>query len=56
MPEQRGQFSYWDKNPENFTHCPIEAQVEGSVSRYWYPQYRTIHTGIRLKLEENYWT
>ena len=52
VPEQRGQFSYWDKNPENFNHCPIESQVEGSVSRYWYPQYRTIHTGIRLKLEK----
>ena len=52
VPEQKGQYNYWDKNPENFNHVPVEQQVEGSTSRYWHPQYRTIHTGIRLKLEE----
>jgi len=53
VPEQRGQYNYWDKNPEHFNHVPVENQVEGSTSRYWHPQYRTIHTGIRLKLEEH---
>jgi hypothetical protein len=52
LPEVRGQLNYWDKNPENFTHNEVENQVEGSLARYWHPQYRTIHTGIRLKLEE----
>ena len=52
LPEVRGQLNYWDKNPEHFSHEPIESQVEGSLARYWYPKYRTVHTGIRLKLEE----
>jgi len=52
LPEQRGQLNYWDKNPEHFNHNPVEQQVEGSLARYWHPQYRTIHTGVRKKLEE----
>ena len=52
LPEQRGQLNYWDKNPENFNHDEVERQVEGSLARYWHPQYREIHTSIRLKLEE----
>ena len=53
VPEEKGQYNYWDKNPEHFNHVPVEQQVEGSTSRYWHPQYRVIHTGIRLKLEEH---
>ena len=45
-------MNYCDKNPEHFNHNPVEQQVEGSLARYWHPQYRTIHTGVRLKLEE----
>ena len=41
---------YWDKNPEHFNHVPVEQQVEGSTSRYWHPQYRAFHSGIRMKL------
>ena len=52
LPDVRGQLNYWDKNPEHFNHNEIEQQVEGSLARYWHPQYRDIHTGIRLKLEE----
>ena len=52
VPEEKGQYRYWDKNPEHFNHQPVEGQVEGSTSRYWHPQYREIHSGIRLKLEE----
>tara|TARA_R100000005_G_C4924447_1_gene156234 strand:- start:46 stop:735 length:690 start_codon:yes stop_codon:yes gene_type:complete len=52
VPEKRGQFNYTGTSLEEFNHIPIESQVEGSVSRYWYPQYRDIHTGIRLKLEK----
>ena len=48
----RGACEYWDKNPEHFTHTPVEPQVEGSLARYWHPQYRLIHTGVRKKLEE----
>jgi hypothetical protein len=52
LPEERGQISYWGKKVDQFNHDPIEQQVEGSLARYWHPQYRQIHTGIRLKLEE----
>ncbi len=52
VPEERGQYNYWDKNPEHFDYIPTESQVEGSTSRYWHPQYRNIHTDIRLKLEK----
>lgn len=51
-PEIRGQLNYWDNNPENFNHIPDEQQVSGSLARYWHPQYRNIHTGIRRKLEK----
>tara|TARA_R100000406_G_scaffold25005_2_gene16023 strand:- start:3507 stop:4241 length:735 start_codon:yes stop_codon:yes gene_type:complete len=53
VPEQKGQYNYWDKNIEHFNHVPVENQVEGSTSRYWHPQYRTIHSGIRMKLEKH---
>jgi hypothetical protein len=52
VPEERGQYDYYDKNPEHFNYTPEESQVEGSIARYWHPQYRVIHTGIRLKLEK----
>ena len=52
VPNLRGQLNYYDKNPDNFNHQDVENQVEGSVSRYWHPQYRNIHSGIRKKLED----
>ena len=52
LPKERGQMNYWGNNLENFTHNEVEQQVEGSLARYWHPQYRTIHTGVRKKLEE----
>lgn len=52
LPSERGQINYWGKRLDQFNHQPIEQQVEGSLARYWHPQYRQIHTGIRLKLDE----
>ena len=52
VPIERGQYNYWGKGLDQFHHVPIEMQVEGSTSRYWHPQYRQIHTGIRHKLEK----
>ena len=52
VPELRGQLNYWDKDPTHFNHTPVENQVEGSVARYWHPQYRKIHSGVRKKLEK----
>ena len=51
-PEERGQYNYYDMNVDNFTHVPIEAQVQGSTSRYWYPSYRKTHDLIRRKLQK----
>ena len=52
VPELRGQLNYFDQNPEHFTHVPVEQQVEGSLARYWHPQYRKIHNGVRKKIEK----
>jgi len=52
LPQERGQINYWGKQVDQFNHTPVEQQVEGSLARYWHPQYRQIHTGIRLKLED----
>ena len=52
VPDMKRQLNYFDKNPENFNHIEVESQVEGSLARYWHPQYRTIHSGVRKKLEK----
>jgi hypothetical protein len=52
VPEKKGQYNYYDKNPENFTYNEVENQVEGSIARYWHPQYRQAHTDVRMKLEK----
>lgn len=52
VPPAKGQYSYWGKKLDQLDYAPVESQVEGSVSRYWHPQYRQIHTEIRHKLEE----
>lgn len=52
LPQERGQINYWGKRLDQFNHQPVEMQVEGSLARYWHPQYRLIHSGIRTKLEK----
>ena len=52
VPEERGQINYWGKKLDQFTYHELEMQVEGSLACYWHPQYRSIHSGIRLKLEK----
>ena len=52
VPEPKGQYHYFNRNPDIFKYEPVENQVEGSTARYWHPQYRDIHTGVRKKLEE----
>ena len=52
IPDVSGQYHYQDENPEHFTHDDVEKQVQGSTSRYWHPQYRLIHIGLRPKLEK----
>ena len=52
LPDITGQLNYWSKDVTQFSHNPTEGQVEGSLARYWHPQYRNAHTGIRRKLEK----
>ena len=52
VPDKKGQYSYWGKNLDQYNFQPVELQVEGSIARYWHPQYRTIHSSIRFKLEK----
>jgi hypothetical protein len=52
VPKERGQINYWGKKLDQFTYQELEMQVEGSLACYWHPQYRSIHSGVRLKLEE----
>ena len=51
VPEERGQIKYWGKREDQYHFDECEGQVEGSLATYGHPQYRTIHSGIRLKLE-----
>lgn len=50
-PEIKGQYTYHGKL-DNFSYVPVENQVEGSTSRYYYPPYKFAHSQIRLKLEK----
>jgi hypothetical protein len=50
-PEVKGQYNYFGK-VDKFNHVPVENQVEGSTSRYYWPPYKFAHSQIRLKLEE----
>ena len=52
VPTMRGQINYWGPKPDQYKFTPLEGQVEGSLACYTRPQYRSIHSGIRLKLEK----
>ena len=52
VPEERGQLTYFNNSADCFQYVPIEHQVEGSIARYWHPQYRQIHSQIKIKLEK----
>jgi len=51
VPQERGQINYFG-SVDKFQHNPDEMQVPGSLARYTHPQYKTIHSGIRRKIEE----
>ena len=52
VPEIRGQLNYRSNKLDDFEHIEEEDQVEGSLARYWHPQYRKIHSDIRLIIEK----
>lgn len=50
-PKEKGQYNYYG-SLDKFNHVPLETQVEGSTSRYYYPPYKYLHSQVRLRLEE----
>ena len=52
VPEIRGQLNYRSNKLDDFEHIEQEEQVQGSLARYWHPQYRKIHSDIRLIIEK----
>jgi hypothetical protein len=50
-PQNKGQYNYYGKI-DKFDYVEIEAQVEGSTSRYYYPHYKFAHSQIRMKIEK----
>lgn len=56
LPKERGVVRYYGKNIDQFSIDPKEqsedSQTDEVLLRYWHPQYRQIHTEIRIKLEE----
>ena len=48
----RGQLNYRSNKLDDFVHIKEEEQVQGSLARYWHPQYRKIHSDIRLIIEK----
>lgn len=52
VPEIRGQINYWGKKEDEFHYSPEEAQVNGSLAVYSHPQYRQVHSKVRVKLEK----
>lgn len=50
VPKERGQITYHRK--DKFTHNPVEAQVDGSLSRWNYPDYKQYHYFAKKRIEE----
>lgn len=50
-PLLSGQYNYYG-SVDKFHFVPLEAQVEGSTSRYYWPPYKYAHSQIRLRLEK----
>ena len=51
LPRDKGQYNYAG-SLDRVSHVPLERQVEGSTSRYYYPPYKYLHSQVRLKLEK----
>lgn len=52
VPDERGLINYINNDFNQIIKLPVETQVEGSLSRYWYPGYKKAHSEIRVKLEK----
>lgn len=50
-PAEKGRYTY-SGSVEKCYFDPIEGQVEGSTSKYYWPPHKYAHSQIRLKLEK----
>ena len=50
VPTDRGLFKWWGMREDQFV-LDNDQQVEDSIERYWYPQYKDIHTTIKNIVE-----
>ena len=50
VPTDRGLFKWWGMREDQFV-LDNDQQVEDSIERYWYPQYKDIHTNIKNIVE-----
>lgn len=46
------ELNYYGKKLDEYNLLEKEDQVPGSYARYWHPQYRQIHSGVRIKIEK----
>lgn len=51
VPEKRGSYHYYGAL-DKFDYKEIEEQVKGSVSRYYYPPYKSVYFEVKKKLED----
>ena len=51
VPEARGQITYYG-SLDKYNAIPTEEQVKGSLSRYSYPPYKSIHSEVRKEIEK----
>ena len=52
VPPEKGQYNYWDKNPEHFNHVPVEAQVEGRAPVVAHQPRVLVHRPRAIVVEE----
>ena len=52
VPKDKGLFSWLGEEEDQFISYGNKVQVDDSIERYWYPQYRKVHIDIRNILEK----
>jgi hypothetical protein len=52
FPKSVAKSTIGGRELDQFNHFPEEHQVNGSLARYTHPQYREIHSKVRMILED----
>lgn len=51
LPEETGQYTYYNNRMDKYDYCPDEKQVKGSLARYNIPIYRELHFLVKKEVE-----